>query len=60
MFMFRSEERFVLSVHPTDHAVLDDHLEHSHKIQQPEQLILANQLNRPFANSTSEIDKKSI
>jgi hypothetical protein len=29
------------SVYPTDHAV-DDRLEHSHKSQQPEQLILAN------------------
>jgi hypothetical protein len=50
MFMFRREERFVLLVYRTDHAVYD-RLEHSHKSQQPEQLLLANYLNRPFANS---------
>jgi hypothetical protein len=57
MCRFRRQERFALSVSPADHAVLnvEDRLEHSHKSQQPEQLILANDLNRQFGNSTSAL-----
>jgi hypothetical protein len=38
MFILRREERFGLSVYPTDPAV-DDRLEHSHKSQQPQSAI---------------------